>query len=117
MGSAIENFEQKFSCFPIPNDVMRKDAIDYLSDIEGVPEDVWNEYDLIYYGAWHTDDESDSLLILCRKRRYYVLIGGHCVLDANYQDEKWSDLGAVTKDDALVHCECFQGNLQFYSEL
>jgi len=108
---AVNVEASQFSGFPALEGDAQNDAFEYVRDIEGVPENIWNEYSLVYYGSWSTYEESGSLLILYKKGRYFTLEGGHCVLDENLGEETWADLQAVSKADAIGHLSWFQETL------
>ena len=88
--------------FPELNFEMQNDAFQYVSNLDGAPADVWNEYSLVYYGTWSTFEEHGSLLILQKDDQYFSLEGGHCVMAEDNRDETWADLTPITKDDAIL---------------
>lgn len=94
--------------FPLLNADAQIDASEYLKELEGVPENIWDEYSLVYFGTWSTYEEGGSLLVLYKDGNYYMLQGGHSVMDDNNADETWADLQQVDRDIALHEAHEFQ---------
>lgn len=94
--------------FPLHNADSQIEAYEYLQNVEGVPENIWDKYSLVYYETWSSYEESGSLLILHKDGNFYMLQGGHSVMDDNNADETWADLQQVDRAIALQEAIDFQ---------
>ena len=94
--------------FPVLDADAQVDGYEYPKALEGVPENIWDEYSLVYYGSWSSFEEGGSLLILHKDGNFYMLQGGHSVMDDNNADETWADLQQVDRAIALQEAIDFQ---------
>lgn len=93
---------------PLHNADAQIEACEYLQNVEGAPENIWDEYSLGYYETWSSYEEGGSLLILRMDGNFYMLRGGHSVMDDNNADETWADLQQAEKEIALQEAHEFQ---------
>lgn len=105
---AVNVMASPFSDFPALEGDAQNDAFEYVRDIEGVPENIWDEYSLVYYGTWSTFEEHGSLLILQKDDQYFTLEGGYSVMSECNSEETWADLECVTNAEAIRMANEFQ---------
>ena len=93
--------------FPAMAFDIQHDAIEYVSQLAAVPDDVWSRFQLSYFGQWATYEEHGSMLILKADDEYFILEGGYSVMGDN-REETWSDLRSIPESEAIQMANEFE---------